>query len=179
METNHFYLAVFLALCNAAAIFGNLAPPVGPRKLKYDAADSFKVFQSFQNVVAIEDSDNDTMFNCWTADRAAIDSDARTATYTAHFPKIRKDIPFYLKAEQDSPRFTYTLEDDKTIKEGVYYYTDYENCLVKDLEYHGHQCVLWVKKELKNAVPQICLDYYADICGAGVFEYNEDFCKDN
>ncbi|KAH6929974.1 hypothetical protein HPB50_007726 [Hyalomma asiaticum] len=90
-----------------------------------------------------------------------------------------KDIPFYLKAEHNSPRFTYTLDDDKTIKKGVYYYTDYENCLVKDLEYHGHQCVLWVKKELKNAVPQICLDYYADICGAGVFEYNEDFCKDN
>ncbi|KAL1469916.1 hypothetical protein MTO96_040777, partial [Rhipicephalus appendiculatus] len=77
------------------------------------------------------------MFNCWTTQRTKIDHDARTATYVARFPTVRRTLAFHVKAERNSPRFTYTLDDDPNPKEGVFYYTDYKNCVVEDLEYHG------------------------------------------
>uniref|UniRef100_A0A131XKD0 Putative lipocalin-5 1 n=1 Tax=Hyalomma excavatum TaxID=257692 RepID=A0A131XKD0_9ACAR len=174
MEMYHFSLTALFIFCNAAEILANLPAPAGPRKLYHDAADSFKVFQSFPHAVAIEDTDNNTMFHCWTAERTTIDSDARTATYVGHFPAVGRTRTFRVKAVKDVPRFTFTLDDDLAPKEGAFYYTDYENCVVEGLEYHGHQCVLWVKKELKNSVPQNCLDYYADICGVGFPEYSRE-----
>ncbi|XP_070393983.1 uncharacterized protein [Dermacentor albipictus] len=179
MEANHLYLAALLVLCYSAAVFGKLAAPAGPRKLHYDEADSFKVFQSFPNAVAIIDSDNDTSFNCWTADRTEIDHKNQTATYAALFPTVRKTLLFHVKAENNSPKFTFTLNDDPTPKEGMFYYTDYENCVIEDLEYHGHQCVLWVRKELKNSVPQICINHFADTCGVGVLKHGKDLCREN
>ncbi|XP_037508475.1 uncharacterized protein LOC119384913 [Rhipicephalus sanguineus] len=178
MEANRIYLAALFVLCNSAMVFGRLAPPAGPRRLHHDVADSFKVIQSFSYAVAVVDSDNDTFFNCWTAERKAINNDARTATYEALFPVARRAVPFYVKAEQNSPKFTFTLDDDPTPKEGVFHYTDYENCVVEDIEYHKHQCVLWVRKELKNSVPQNCIDYYVDICGVGVPIHSRDLCRD-
>ncbi|KAL1473521.1 hypothetical protein MTO96_038604 [Rhipicephalus appendiculatus] len=129
---------ILSVLCYSAAVFGKLADPGGPRKLHHEVADSFKVFLSFSNVVAVVDTDNDTMFNCWTTQRTKIDHDARTATYVARFPTVRRTLAFHVKAERNSPRFTYTLDDDPNPKEGVFYYTDYKNCVIEDLEYHGH-----------------------------------------
>ncbi|XP_049517267.1 uncharacterized protein LOC119439998 isoform X4 [Dermacentor silvarum] len=137
------------------------------------------VFQSFPNAVAIIDSDNDTLFNCWTAERTEIDHETQSATYAALFPTVRKARLFYVKAEKNSPKFTFTLDDDPTPKEGMFYYTDYENCVIEDLEYHGHQCVLWVRKELKNSVPQICINHFADTCGVGVPKHSRDLCRDD
>nr|XP_037285742.1 uncharacterized protein LOC119178624 [Rhipicephalus microplus] len=178
MEANRIYWAVLFVLCNCAVVFSHLAPPAGPRRLHHDVADSFKVMQSFPYAVAVVDSDNDTYFNCWTVERKAIDDVARTATYEGHFPLAGRVVPFYVKAEENSPKFTFTLDDDPTPKEGMFYYTDYENCVVEDLEYHKHQCVLWVKKELENSVPQSCINYYVDICGVGVPIHSRDLCRD-
>ncbi|KAL3195188.1 hypothetical protein MRX96_001861 [Rhipicephalus microplus] len=175
MEANRIYWAVLFVLCNCAVVISHLAPPAGPRRLHHDVVDSFK---SFPYAVAVVDSDNDTYFNCWTVERKAIDDVARTATYEGHFPSAGRVVPFYVKAEENSPKFTFTLDDDPTPKEGMFYYTDYENCVVEDLEYHKHQCVLWVKKELENSVPQSCINYYVDICGVGVPIHSRDLCRD-
>ncbi|XP_049266789.1 uncharacterized protein LOC119374215 [Rhipicephalus sanguineus] len=102
---------ILAVLCYSTAVLGKLADPGGPRKLHHDVADSFKVFLSFPSAVAVVDTDNDTMFNCWTAQRTQIDHDARTATYAARFPTVRRTIPFHVKAEKNSPKFTFTLDD--------------------------------------------------------------------
>uniref|UniRef100_A0A224YCB7 Lipocalin n=1 Tax=Rhipicephalus zambeziensis TaxID=60191 RepID=A0A224YCB7_9ACAR len=119
------------------------------------------------------------MFNCWTTQRTKIDHDARTATYLARFPTVRRTLAFHVKAERNSPRFTYTLDDDPNPKEGVFYYTDYKNCVVEDLEYHGRQCVLWVASEVRHSVPRNCIKYFDDICGAGVPKHSKDLCTDD
>lgn len=179
MEADPLCLVALTALCCSAAVSGKLAEPGGPRKLHHNAADSFKVFESFPNAVAVVGSDNDTTFNCWTAERTNIDHDARTAIYMARFPTVGKTVPFYVKAEKDSPRFTFTLDDDPTPKEGMFYYTDYENCVIEHLEYSGYQCVLWVRKEVSHSVPRNCIKYFNDVCGAGVPKHSKDLCNDD
>ncbi|KAK8770465.1 hypothetical protein V5799_013070 [Amblyomma americanum] len=62
--------------------------------------------------------------------------------------------------------------------EAVIYYTNYENCVVGDVDYHGHQCSLWVKREVKDAVPQDCIDHFVDTCGVIVPPHSRDLCSD-
>ncbi|XP_077486149.1 uncharacterized protein LOC144097278 [Amblyomma americanum] len=68
---------------------------------------------------------------------------------------------------------------DPTEMEAVIYYTNYENCVVGDVDYHGHQCSLWVKREVKDAVPQDCIDHFVDTCGVIVPPHSRDLCSDD
>ncbi|KAH8008964.1 hypothetical protein HPB51_008155 [Rhipicephalus microplus] len=69
---------------------------------------------------------------------------------------------------------------DSNTREGVIYYTDYENCVVADLELQGegHQCTLWVRVAVENNIPQDCMDQFVDVCGVIVPENSQDMCAD-
>ncbi|KAL1468137.1 hypothetical protein MTO96_025645 [Rhipicephalus appendiculatus] len=132
----------------ASNVFGKLGAPGGPQKLPNDAPDTFKIFESFRFAVSISDSDNDTVFECLQANRTAINPEEKTATY------------------------------NPTPREGIFYYTDYVNCDVVDIEFRGHQCILWAKRSVKDNVPQNCIDHFVDICGVVVPEHSRDLCPD-
>ncbi|XP_054922921.1 uncharacterized protein [Dermacentor andersoni] len=173
---------VFTALWFSAAVLGKLGTPGGPRKLQHDIADSFQVFENFPYTVAISDSDNDTVFECVAANRTEIDPEAHTATFVWLFQgnenSPKQNIPFYVKAEEEPGTFSFSVGRDPTVREGRYYYTDYKTCVVLDMEYHGHQCILWTQKEVKDAVPQDCIDQFVDTCGVIVPEHSRDLCPD-
>ncbi|KAL1445861.1 hypothetical protein MTO96_028990, partial [Rhipicephalus appendiculatus] len=87
-------------------------------------------------------------------------------------------IPFHVKAKEHSPEFTFTLHNETTVNDGKFYYTDYRNCVIEQLEYRGHQCVLWTRRALKDNVPQHCIDHFVDTCGAVVPKHSRDLCND-
>ncbi|XP_077486590.1 uncharacterized protein LOC144097851 [Amblyomma americanum] len=89
-----------------------------------------------------------------------------------------RDVPFYVKVGDEPGTLTFTVANDPTLREGRYYYTDYENCVVLDMEYHGHQCVLWAKRSVKDNVPQNCIDHFVDTCGVDVPPNSRDLCID-
>ncbi|KAH8020315.1 hypothetical protein HPB51_000595 [Rhipicephalus microplus] len=139
---------------------------------------SDEVMESFVYAVAILDSDHDDILECWSAKRTEIDRGAHTATYVLAFPTTGEEISFHVKAEENSPEFSYTLDNDSTPKGGMFYFTDYKDCVIEDLEFNGHQCVLWTRRALKDSVPQPCIDQFVDTCGAVVPKHSRDLCND-
>ncbi|XP_077538975.1 uncharacterized protein LOC144151729 [Haemaphysalis longicornis] len=177
------YTAVaLLTLCLAVDILGKLGAPGGPQKLPRQVADSFQVFSSFPFAVAISDSDNETIFECVKTTRTQLDPEAQTATFawvareTDFNP--RQEVLFHVKAAEEPGTVTFTVDDDPTEKEGIFYYTDYEKCLVMDFEYRGHQCILWMPIKYKDDAPQECIDYFVDTCGVSVTFNRTDLCED-
>ncbi|XP_077486168.1 uncharacterized protein LOC144097296 [Amblyomma americanum] len=168
-----------IAICCLYVAFGKLGAPGGVQKLQHEPADSFKIMKNFPFAVAMSDSDNDTIFECWAAKRTEIDEQTRTATYVLHFPATGQKIPFHVQALKDPGAFTFYLDDDLTPKEGRFHYTDYNSCVIEELEYHGHQCVLWARRESKDSLPQECIDKFVDTCGVVVPEHSRDLCDDS
>ncbi|XP_077490642.1 uncharacterized protein LOC144101382 [Amblyomma americanum] len=176
-----------LVVCLVLAVFGaaslaeaKLGPPGGPGKLHRDVVDSFWAMAHFPYSVAISDSNNDTIFECVAANRTEIDPVARTGTFVWLFPETedspKLEVPFYLTA--DGPgTITFTIDDDPTVREGKFYYSD-EQCVVLDMEFNGHQCLLWTLRKLKDSVPQVCIDQFKDACGVVVNQHSRDLCPD-
>ncbi|KAL1474565.1 hypothetical protein MTO96_037874 [Rhipicephalus appendiculatus] len=73
---------------------------------------------------------------------------------------------------------TFTVGEDSTPLEGIIYYTDEKSCAVADLEYDGHVCLLWARREVKDSVPQECIDHFEDVCGVTVNQHSRDLCVD-
>ncbi|KAL1479924.1 hypothetical protein MTO96_051472 [Rhipicephalus appendiculatus] len=63
------------------------------------------------------------------------------------------------------------------MRDALIYYSD-KSCCIMDVEYHGHQCILWVKRYLKDTVPQLCIDNFIDICGVVIKPGRRDLCDD-
>lgn len=167
-----------LVVCCIPQVLGRLGSPGGPQKLHHEVADALKAFASFQYAVAISDSDNDTILECMHTTRTDVDLETGTATYAWFFPDVGRAIPFHVKAGDEPGTITFTVEDDPTPFEGAIYYTDYENCVIADLEYRGHQCTLWAQSEVKDNVPQECIDQFVDTCGVTVPQHSRDLCPD-
>ncbi|KAH8037987.1 hypothetical protein HPB51_020268 [Rhipicephalus microplus] len=64
-----------------------------------------------------------------------------------------------------------------SVRECKLYYAD-ENCVVADMEYNGHQCILWIRRRLKDTVPQVCKDEFVDTCGVVIAPHRRDLCDD-
>nr|XP_037287061.1 uncharacterized protein LOC119180031 [Rhipicephalus microplus] len=171
--------AFFVALYGIVS--AKLGPPGGPMKLAYEVADSYEAFSNFPYSVAISDSDNDTMFECVVANRTEIDPESRTATFVWHFPETdhspEQYIPFHGKAGSSPGTMEVTVGDDPTVRDGIFYYST-KDCVVMDLEYRGHQCLLWTKWIYKDSVPQDCIDHFVDACGAVPPAHSRDLCPD-
>ncbi|XP_077539243.1 uncharacterized protein LOC144151939 [Haemaphysalis longicornis] len=170
----HWVLLTYFVLSLAAGETGN---PPGPRKLQHDVTDSFKIWQIFDSPVAISDSNNDTVFECVAAWRTAIDPEARTAVYAMDFG-VNGLMDFFVKPGDSPATYVITVEDEPEPFQARYYYTDYENCVITDLDFHGYTCMLWTTKTVKDNVPQLCIDQFVDTCGVVAPKHSRDLCPD-
>ncbi|XP_075752316.1 uncharacterized protein LOC119174112 isoform X2 [Rhipicephalus microplus] len=114
----------------------------GPNKLQRDLPDSFKIFQAFENPIGMIDTNNDSVLECLSARRAEIDPETQTATYVWSLAgddgKGRKYIPFYHSPGRtpDETRFSIGSKN-RPRAIGHFLYTDYMNCAILEIPYHG------------------------------------------
>ncbi|KAL1463890.1 hypothetical protein MTO96_043150 [Rhipicephalus appendiculatus] len=163
-----FTVFLVVALCTMNDIQAKHGAPDGAMKLKkFDLPDSFKIISSWDSALAVAVSGSDSMFDCMTAKRTTIDYEAQTATFvwtlreTDHSP--RQEASFLVWPGTRPHTMEMTAGDDPAVLEGVFYYMD-DTCLVMDLEYHN-LCLLWVRMEAKDRVPQQCFVRFSDACG--------------
>ncbi|KAL1430239.1 hypothetical protein MTO96_015303 [Rhipicephalus appendiculatus] len=161
-----------------AMVHCKLGAPGGPQKLHHDVADALQTIISFPLAVAISDSDNDTYFDCVYTVRTELDVEAQTATYMWSFPSVGLEVPFHVRPGKAPGTLYFTVGDDPTDYDGAIYYTDYKTCVIADMEYRGHQCALWATREVKDSVPQQCIDQFVDTCGVVAPAHSRDLCPD-
>ncbi|XP_077541397.1 uncharacterized protein LOC144153620 [Haemaphysalis longicornis] len=154
-----------------------LGNPPGPLKLHSDVTDCFMIWETFESMVAISDSNNDTVFECSSAWRTEIDPETQTATFDVDFG-AQKVKHFHVKPGDLPSAFIMNVGEEPEPFEGQYYYTDNENCYITYLDYHGDECILWARKEVKDEVPQHCIDNFVDICAVVVPKYSRHLCPD-
>uniref|UniRef100_A0A6M2CIK6 Putative lipocalin-5 1 n=1 Tax=Rhipicephalus microplus TaxID=6941 RepID=A0A6M2CIK6_RHIMP len=171
-------LLTWLAALAVTLAFEALHSPGGPQKLQRMTADTYKVFASFPYAVGISFAPNTTKFSCLSAKQLEIDSKEKTTTYLWNFPSLGLEIPFKVKTAEKPGTMRFTVGEDLTQREGILYYTDYKDCAIADLEYDGHVCLLWARREVKDSVPQRCIDYYEDTCGVTAQQHSRDLCWD-
>ncbi|XP_049526037.1 uncharacterized protein LOC125946595 [Dermacentor silvarum] len=111
-------------------------------------------------------------------ERTAFDPKAQTATFTWYFPASGEAIPLHVHPGDAPGALAVTIGEEPSEVEGMIYYTDYENCVVGDIEFQGQVCSLWTRKELKDAVPQDCIEHFVDTCGVEVPAHSRDLCPD-
>ncbi|XP_037523622.1 uncharacterized protein LOC119400679 [Rhipicephalus sanguineus] len=101
-----------------------------------------------------------------------------TCVYQQHeCVEIRPDVLLQMTLGPTPGTLDVIVGDDPSVKEVILYYTD-DKCCIADMEYHGHQCILWIQRSLKDAVPQVCIDQFVDTCGVIVDPHRRDLCDD-
>ncbi|XP_065301913.2 uncharacterized protein [Dermacentor albipictus] len=153
-----------------------------PRQETDDVPDSFKVFESFPDAVAVSDQNNIGMYECLRARRLLIRSEKKEAQYTWLFGwnggTPRRSVSFYVFEGSSPDTFLYTLDPDETPSaEAKVYYADYDNCAVLDIPYNGRRCILWTRETAKDAVPSECVHEFMKYCGSGAPLYKDDLCS--
>ncbi|XP_054931050.1 uncharacterized protein [Dermacentor andersoni] len=137
---------------------------------------------AYPSAVALSDADNDTIFDCLLTHRTDIDYEAKKATfvwYTGGFGDVPKqEIPFVVTPGPTRGTIDMLVGDDPDVKEGIFYYFD-NNCVVMDIEYHGHQCILWTQVHLIHNVPAVCREQFVDTCGVVINPHRRDLCSDD
>uniref|UniRef100_A0A6M2CY27 Putative lipocalin-5 1 n=1 Tax=Rhipicephalus microplus TaxID=6941 RepID=A0A6M2CY27_RHIMP len=158
-----------------------LGAPGGPQKLTYQEPDAFQVITQYEEAVAISDSDNDTIFDCLASHRMAVNYEARTATYAWNFKEVngppRPEMLLKMTQGPTPGTIHMIVGNDPSVRECKLYYAD-ENCVVADMEYNGHQCILWIRRRLKDTVPQVCKEEFVDTCGVVIAPHRRDLCDD-
>lgn len=176
------FAVVLVAFCVVSVAQTKLGAPGGPMKLQYDVLDSFKVISSWESAVSVADSDDDSMFDCLKATRTKIDYDAQTAKFMWTFYESanspRKEVTFLVRPGPRPGTMEMTSGNDPKVSEGIFYFMN-DECLVMDLEYHGHQCLLWTRKESKDKVPKECFERFVDVCGEHFRQNRRQSCPDD
>ncbi|XP_075744750.1 uncharacterized protein LOC119167930 isoform X2 [Rhipicephalus microplus] len=173
-----FAVVFVFSLCSTNVIQAKLGAPGGPMKLKVlHLPDSFKIISSWESALAIAVSD--PTFECMMANRTTIDYEAQTATFVWTLRETdrspRQEVTFLVRPGL----VPHTIETsvDPDVLEGIFYYMD-DTCLVMDLEYQGHLCLLWVRNEAKDNISQKCFAHFTDACGGPVRQRKKQLCPD-
>ncbi|XP_070377556.1 uncharacterized protein [Dermacentor albipictus] len=155
-----------------------------PQTFDDEAPDAFQVYGRFPYIVAISDSNNDTIFECLSAKRTEYDPGAKKATYVVifkgHHGGQKKNVAFHV-SEGPSPSTIEFTEDEHPdhAETAEILYTDYETCYIAKFLYNGEQCFLYVPKEMEDNVPHHCINHFAATCGVAVPVYSKDLCPDD
>ncbi|XP_037286861.2 uncharacterized protein LOC119179845 isoform X1 [Rhipicephalus microplus] len=180
MSANAFTLALSF-LCIGNTVLAKLGAPGGPLKKHYDFPDVFEVVSEYKDAMSISDSDNDTIFDCLLTNRTEVDYEARTFKYVwtsqGADGSPQEEVLMTGMPGPTSGSVRFFVEGDPTMRDALIYYSD-KSCSIMDVEYHGHQCILWVKRNLKDTVPQVCIDNFMDICGVVIKPGRRDLCDD-
>ncbi|KAK8765245.1 hypothetical protein V5799_032147 [Amblyomma americanum] len=146
-----------------------------------EVPDAFWLFEHFDDVVAVRDTNPDPMFKCLAAKRVAFDPDVPSATY-------RWSLNVDGDEEKKYPLIHYTAGPTPDAVNAVvnsdtghpdtqrFLYTDYETCGILETHYFGNQCILWVPTDLRDSFPEECLKKHTEICGEGVSLYDKNLC---
>ncbi|XP_065282495.1 uncharacterized protein [Dermacentor albipictus] len=148
-----------------------------------DSSKIYKVFENFENIVAIFDIDKDGDLDCLTAVRTDYNRGARSTKYVWILKGLHghqsRNVTYLVLAGPERGEFMFkNLDDDGPFQKGSYDYSDYKNCIVMRIPYNsGEECVLWVTEEVKNNIPQNCMDYYEDSCDNAKLAYDKESCE--
>ncbi|KAH7943599.1 uncharacterized protein LOC119400675 [Rhipicephalus sanguineus] len=127
------------------------------------------------------DSDNDTIFECLISNRTAIDYKTKMAMFVwtigAPGNASKQEVPFVVSPGTTPGTMDMIIGNDPEIKQGIFYYFG-QHCIVMDLEYNGHLCILWTALQLMHNVPPECIDQFVDTCGVIADPHRNDLCPD-
>ncbi|KAL1480205.1 hypothetical protein MTO96_051232 [Rhipicephalus appendiculatus] len=105
--------------------------------------------------MAIADSDNDTVFDCLAANRTGIDYEKQVSTYVWTFQgadgSSKREVWFTVMPGPTPGTLNFFMENE---------------------------CLLWVRRRLKDTVPQVCIDNFVDTCGVVIKPGRRDLCDD-
>ncbi|XP_077515171.1 uncharacterized protein LOC144125558 [Amblyomma americanum] len=175
-------MARFLAACLATVCIVLLSPPLTSCEAKHDTVDAFKIFENFPSAVALYDIDQDGDLDCMTAERTELSNNPRHATYILSLKGLNghqaRNITFHITPGPTPDIKLFTVNEDYDHElQGRFIYTDYVNCAIDEFPIDNRQeCILWVNTEVKDNVPQSCLDQFQENCENGVLAYDEDSC---
>ncbi|XP_077515175.1 uncharacterized protein LOC144125561 isoform X2 [Amblyomma americanum] len=125
--------------------------------------------------------DKDGDLDCVAALRTDYDRSAPRATYVWMLPGINGreprniSFPVVPGAKPGTFRF-WDKNGDGTVENGRYIYTDYKDCVIMYL-HEREECMLWTSRDMKDAVPQTCMDQYEDNCDGAHKSYDEETCS--
>ncbi|XP_077512459.1 uncharacterized protein LOC144123516 [Amblyomma americanum] len=162
--------------------FLQVASSNADHQLKHDIPSAFKSFENFPSAVAFYDLDKDGDLECLTAERTEFKEDPLSATYIFSFKGLKghekRDIIFRVYPGTTPDTNVFTMNDDNDHRlTNHFIYSDYKNCAVMEFPFDNRQeCTLWVSPEVKDGVPQSCIDQYHEYCGDGVMAYNKETC---
>uniref|UniRef100_A0A023GCZ8 Putative lipocalin-2 1 n=1 Tax=Amblyomma triste TaxID=251400 RepID=A0A023GCZ8_AMBTT len=148
-----------------------------------DVLDAFQVFANCPEAVLLYDNDETGSHLCLTTARQNFDENGPTATYVWQMKGLnghaKKNITFHLKPGQTPDEAVFWLDADEG-KEQVarLVYADYKSCGIFLVPLNGMiECMLWVTEEVKDNVPQYCIDQYDRNCDTKILEYSKDICS--
>ncbi|XP_065301914.1 uncharacterized protein [Dermacentor albipictus] len=177
------FVAFTLLVAQIFILFCKTEASRGPNKLQRETPNSFKIFDIYDNAIAVMDIDGDAILDCLSARREDYDPVAKSVTYVwsiaAPDGSGRKYVPFHF-TEGDTPdtvQFTITADGDDDTGTAKFVYTDYKNCAILEVPHFGDQCTLWVTEDVQDSIPEHCLEQFADICGNGISVHDADKCK--
>uniref|UniRef100_G3MRN1 Lipocalin/cytosolic fatty-acid binding domain-containing protein n=1 Tax=Amblyomma maculatum TaxID=34609 RepID=G3MRN1_AMBMU len=143
-----------------------------------------KAFLQLPHLVAISDSNNDTIMECLTLERTELNIQNKTSAYMflfrGHHGTAKRNLTFFASQISAPDNFEFYTEEDPTTKSIVTIpYWNGINCFVADGPYHnGEQCMLFVSKGIEDEVPGECVEQFEDICGVAVPNYSRELCAD-
>ncbi|XP_077544643.1 uncharacterized protein LOC144157745 [Haemaphysalis longicornis] len=153
-------------------------------RLAHEVVNPTKVYENFPAVEVIFDQDQDGDLDCALNKRIDYDVTTNTATYVWYLrggnSGESRNITFHMKPGPTPDTAIFTTDDDETTENVArFIYTDYKNCVVGEIPFNGNlECMLWVPAEVKNRVPQKCIDMFEDNCDEKISAYSVDLCNE-
>ncbi|XP_077523746.1 uncharacterized protein LOC144134788 [Amblyomma americanum] len=140
------------------------------------------MINSLPHLLAVYTSSDSPDFKCLNAERTRYDSQHKVATYVWSLKGLegtRKNISSFDITPGATPdQVTFFLDNDISKPYTAYYkYTNYKNCLVAIIPYHGDDlCILWVDRSVADSIPDDCESQYEDTCEVRFPQYDKDIC---
>ncbi|XP_077540145.1 uncharacterized protein LOC144152652 [Haemaphysalis longicornis] len=178
-ESAALFIVISVAIATTNAVLAQ-----GSSDVQSGLPDAFRVFQHFPYAVAIFDSNNDTIFECLTAYRKHFDPVAKEVTYLWSLNQgpgqKRKHITFH-STEGPTPDTAICTVEKEENRTGLcsFRYSDYNDCAIVEQSTYGHQCTLWVRREIEDRIPVHCLVPFGKICQVAVPVHDSDLCVDD
>uniref|UniRef100_G3MP20 Lipocalin/cytosolic fatty-acid binding domain-containing protein n=1 Tax=Amblyomma maculatum TaxID=34609 RepID=G3MP20_AMBMU len=152
-------------------------------KHPHDAIQAFKTIASLRHVIAIFTSSSNPQFRCLISDAMRFDPEHMVATYVWTFndpdANEKKTATFDISPGSVPDQLTFYVDHDFSTPYTAHYnYSNYENCLVAIIPYHGEKlCMLWADSSIADSIPSDCQQQYEDTCNVRFLDYDKKICN--
>ncbi|XP_037562330.1 uncharacterized protein LOC119441786 [Dermacentor silvarum] len=171
-------LAVVIAVLSLPLISGEVK-----NLLQHEFPDVGKVFEGFRAGLALFDVDNDGDLDCLTTTEVDYDASVPSAVYIWFLQGVNghegRNITYYVRPGDGPGQLLLKDQNvDGPLQTATIFYSDYKDCVVVDLPYENSQeCMLWISWEVKNNVPQRCIDEYDGSCENAKQTFDDETCS--